>query len=140
MYCNKCGRENNNTNKFCISCGKKLETNKVNIEQSIKEPKKTRLGHTTLSLLSLIFCILQFVISFIASKVNFLEFLNNIPFILISLVLAIISRCIYKDTMSLVMIIIDSVLMVLMIIGIILLMIFFVAALEELATGCSQLP
>ena len=132
MYCNKCGKENNNTNKFCIGCGEKLENN-------IIDEKKEKKGYSNLSIVSLIFCILQFVLTFISSKIEFLSFLSNIPWILISLVLAIISRCIHKDTMSLIMIIIDAILIVLLIILLIALMMFFAALFETLLTGCSQL-
>lgn len=130
MYCSKCGKENNNTSNFCKSCGAKLEKVKNNTKQN---------NPPTLSILSLIFCILQFVATFIASKINYLDFLYNIPWVVISLVLAIISRCLYKDTLSLVLIIVDVVLIVLIIIGFILLFFFLISALETMLFGCSQL-
>ena len=140
MYCKKCGKENESVSKFCKNCGEKIETKELNQNTSNNIVDKEKIGSTTLSIISLIFCVLQFVATFIASKVSYLEFLSNIPWIIISLILAIISRCKYKDTMSLVMIIIDSVLIVLMIIGVIILFWFFANLFEIALTGCSQLP
>lgn len=137
MYCSKCGKENNNTSKFCKNCGEQLEKEQV---QNTNIANNKKLGNTNLSIISLIFCILQFVATFIASEVPILDFLYNIPWLLISLILAIISRCKYKDTMSLVLIIVDSILIVLMIIGAIILLCFFASLFEMAITGCSQLP
>lgn len=137
MYCSKCGKENDNTGKFCGNCGEKIEIKEQVQNINIKNNKK--MGSTNLSIISLIFCILQFAATFIASEIPILEFLYNIPWVLISLVLAIISRCKYKDTMSLVLIIIDSILIILMIIGVIILLWFFSSLFEIALTGCGQL-
>ncbi|MBQ9071589.1 MAG: zinc ribbon domain-containing protein [Bacilli bacterium] len=137
MYCGNCGKENDNTSKFCENCGKNIERKEIIQDNNIVDNKK--IGSTTLSILSLVFCIVQVVSIFITNTFDGLDFLTSIPWIIVSLVLAIISRCKYKDTMSLVMIIIDSVLIVLMIIGAIILFWLFISLFEVLLTGCNQL-
>ena len=96
-----------------------------------------KLAKTKLSFASLILTILQFVIPFITSSVEQLSFLRKLPYVLVALILAIISKCKYNDKLSLTMIIIDSVLIGVTIILGILSILFFAAAIESIINGCS---
>ncbi|MBR6690647.1 MAG: zinc ribbon domain-containing protein [Bacilli bacterium] len=134
MYCKNCGRENNNIDKFCNNCGENLYENK---ELTLPKEKKNKLSHTTLSLLSLIFCAFKIAVIVLPDKLIYLSFLRNIPWILISLVLAIVSRCKYKDTMSLIMIIIDIVLIILLLIVMIIMTFFLLNLFKLITMGCN---
>lgn len=132
MYCNKCGKENNNANKFCISCGEKIEV----LDQT---HNKEKIGSSNLSIISLVFCIVQFISTFIFSNIEFLKFFSKVPWIIISLILAIISKCKYNDRLSLIMIIIDIILIVLYIILIIIFFFLFISLIESLLEGCAEI-
>ena len=79
--------------------------------------KKKRQSDSTLSIVALIFFILD---TFSFSNM-WIIFFNVIPFGLVSLVLAIISNVKYKDTLSIVVIVLD----VIKIVALLILVIFF---------------
>ena len=95
-----------------------------------------QLGKTKLSLASLILTILQVVMPLLASFVKPLSFLGQLPYIIIALILAIISKCKYNDKLSLVMIVIDAVLIGVVVIVLMLAIICFAAAIEAIIAGC----
>ena len=73
---------------------------------------------------------------FIASSIEQLNFLRYLPYVLVALILAIISKCKYNDKLSLIMIIIDAVLIGIIIIFIILNILIIAAAFESVINGC----
>ena len=101
-------------------------------EDNYKEIKsKDIMKYSTLSIISSVMTGFKFIIVFIFPKIfninnSFMNFLNNIPFIIISLILAIISRCTKKDTLSKVIIIIDMIYIIINIIAIVLLLTVFI--------------
>ena len=120
MYCSKCGSKNEDTSKFCINCGEKLEITTA-IDGNINNEKK--LSKTNLSIASLV-CL---VISFIATPAGYflqIKRLYEVPWFFISLILAIISRVKYKDKMSKVLIVIHVSLFALAVIAIVCIFIF----------------
>jgi len=121
MRCINCGIENEENNKFCINCGSKLQ---------MSDKKNNKMP--TLSIVALIFFIAQFLsfpLKFILGK-----FVLNMPYTLISLIFAIISRIKNNDKVSLVIIIVDYVIISLSIIFMIILF-FFAAYLFKTALG-----
>lgn len=137
MKCLKCGSLNDSECKFCSNCGNPLP--EVNGKQITNKLKK-------MSMISLLFLIFQFLIPFLFRWLNiicslFTEFkiLSNLmdfiiyfPWALVSLVLAIISRSLYKDQLSLIVLIIDLVLLFLAITT----FIFFAAFINWVSVGC----
>ena len=98
--------------------------------------EKNKISSTKLSKVSLIFLILEFAVSFISEQVDALNFLNEIPYLIISLVLAIISQCKDKDKLSLAIIIVDSVLILLSIIILIVASLSIAVSIGLAASGC----
>ena len=137
MYCNKCGTKNENDSNYCINCGNKLENNNVifnNSNNSINNDgvvEKTNLSIASLVCLGIKF--LSVFVGFISSSKWFFE----LPWLLISLVLAIISRVKYKDKMSKILIIVDSILLVIEIILFIIVMIILTIFVSEMIEGCN---
>ena len=128
MYCIRCGKENNDNSNYCINCGNKLEVNKYNISKE-DTIKKDNLGYTNLSIASLICLIVRFFSTFIGIVLSS-RWIIEIPWLLVSLVLSIISRVKYKDKMSKVLLIVDIVLMVIeliLFIILIIIVIFFIS-------------
>ncbi len=112
----------------------------MNQEKNINlEKTSTRLAKTNLSLISLILTILQFVVPLITYFIDSLSFLGKIPYVIISLILAIISRCKYADKLSLIMIITDAVIIGMEIIFLILMVLFFAIAIDSIITGCTSI-
>ena len=155
MKCSKCGTKNDDNFKFCSNCGNKIEvkdeivnTVVINEEKTINETKKKKIP--VLSWLAFYFLMAKILVTIISGVITYnmysnyesmldydslsyngltgLAFLRLIPFLTASLVLSIISRVKNKDTMSLVIMIIDIILIVLIIVAAILLMIFVGAA------------
>ncbi len=65
MFCQKCGKENKNSSKYCASCGEKLGENNV-IQTNTDEPK-------VLSILSLVFSIILFPVGLILSIIGLVK-------------------------------------------------------------------
>jgi len=131
MYCNKCGIKNNDTNKFCINCGN-------NIERKINYNKvKEKLAKSELSLIAMYLFIANFLSYLLMGFTDLFDFLASIPWIPVSLILSIISKCKYNDKLSLVMIILNCVVIGLSIIIVILVFVFFFSLFEMLINGFS---
>lgn len=112
----------------------------MNKEKNINlEKTSTKLAKTNLSLISLILTILQFVVPLITYFIDSLSFLEKIPYVIISLILAIISKCKYSDKLSLIMIIINAIIIGLEIIFLILMVLFFATAIDSIITGCTSI-
>ena len=143
MRCSKCDTELSENTKFCTKCGTKVG-DVVPSETSIGEKVKK----LTLSQWALGFLIIKGII--------FLSFFSGIikndailafPGIVISLVLAIISRCRHKDKMSLFLIVIDSILIFIEIAVIVVYVLLLglllragVSIFEQIIQGCSGFP
>ena len=153
MKCNYCGNEINKDAKFCPDCGariensiqqeKMLDSNNDSYKQKTPENKNKipvlswiSFGFLCMQLLSYIFLFNRALYNSIYSK--FL-YIFEIPYVLVSFVLAIISRVKNKDNMSLVLIIIDSVLIALSIIFLILAVILLVSIINEIIEGCGSI-
>ncbi len=147
MKCINCGKENKNNTNFCSNCGVKLEqqiqqdsTQNGNIDikqiQNTNNKKKPTLSWVSLGFLCMqLLCFLcqyvEFLYKYVYSK---LLFMFEFPYIIVSLILAIISRVKNKDKMSLVLIIVDAI-----IIGIVIcLLAIFAIALANLYSSCSN--
>lgn len=134
MNCNNCGYKNEKNSNFCMNCGVKLE-NVQNIEEEqakvndVKQ-KVSVLSWIAFSLLLIgIFCsICRFNINI--SNKNILYYIINLPWIVTSLILAIISRVKNKDKMSIVIVIIDTIILAIRVICIIVLAILFVSVIN----------
>ena len=142
MKCSKCNYENQEHSNFCNNCGSKLEISNTTEENSNlqnennKKKKIPALSWVSFGfLLMQLFCFLcqfsQIINKHIYSK---LLFIFELPYVLVSLILAIISRIKNKDTMSLVVLIIDSVIISLAIIFVIIAVIFIIS----LVNACSN--
>ena len=139
MYCRNCGFKNEENSRFCGSCGSELHANYINQNNGINivNSDNKKKGIPVLSWISfglLMFKILTIVISIIAYNSNFSIYLMWIPSLLGSLITAIISRVMNKDTMSLVVMIIDIILIALGILAIIL----FVIILGQILFACGE--
>ena len=133
MFCSKCGKENIKESKFCAGCGASLLDNQpIEQHQTNKNFKKTRLSNTPLSLISLGCLIMQVIVLSFVKNIGILSFLTNIPWILISLVLAIISKCKNNDKLSGIMIIINIIVIILFIIWMVIGLLFFSFVFGEL--------
>lgn len=110
------------------------QENNINLAKDNKQ-----LGKTKLSFASLILTILQVVMPMITSFIEPLSFLGQLPYIIVALILAIISKCKYNDKLSLVMIVVDAVLIGMGIIFLMLALLFFAAAIESIISGCTDM-
>ena len=138
MYCRNCGFKNEENSRFCGSCGSELysNVNQFSVVNNVNQAN-TKKGIPVLSWISfglLMFKLLIIVISIIAYNSNFSTYLMWLPCLLGSLITAIISRVMNKDTMSLVVMIIDIILIALGIIAIIL----FVIILGQILFACGS--
>lgn len=97
----------------------------------------TRLANTKLSKASLILLILQFIMPILTIFLGPFKFLVSLPYLLASLVLAIISKCQYNDKLSSIMIIVDIILMVIGLILAFLVIILFASIFESMLSGCT---
>jgi len=142
MFCSKCGNENNKESKYCAVCGASLlENQPIEQHQTNKKLENTRLSNTPLSFISLGCLIMQVIVLSFIKNIGILSFLTNIPWILISLVLAIISKCKNNDKLSGIMMIIDIIGIILFIIWMIIGLLFFSFVFGELLDefiGCVQ--
>lgn len=138
MYCSKCGTKNETSSNFCINCGSKLDGTNNTITNVDNNVNNNDLQSTNLSIASLVCLIVKFVsifIGFASSSKWFFE----LPWLLASLILAIISRVKYKDKMSKVLIIVDAILMVLEIILFIIAIIFLSLLVANFIEGCREI-
>lgn len=137
MYCNKCGTKNENDSIYCVNCGNKLVNNNEIVNNSNNSINSNGLVEkTNLSIASLVCLGIKFLsifVGFVSSSKWFFE----LPWLLISLVLAIISRVKYKDKMSKILIIVDSILLVIEIILFIIIMIILSIFISEVVGGCN---
>lgn len=160
MYCIKCGKKLENDDKFCDNCGTAVDNNlQNNIPQSqTSTPKistKDNQKITDFMKWSLVFLAMRFASYFfysISLKTNIeilIKIANTIymvPWLVISLIFAIISRVKYKDKLSSTFICIN---IVLIIIGFIILCMaviffFFISIafgyfMIELLEGCTSI-
>lgn len=145
MKCINCGKENKDNTNFCSNCGVKLEQ-KIQKESAqngnidIKQIQNTNnkkiptlswvaLGFLCMQLLCFLCQYVEFLYKYVYSKVLFLfEF----PYVIVSLILAIISRVINKDKMSLALIIVDAIIIVI----VICLLAIFAIALGRMFSDC----
>ena len=139
MFCSKCGKQSDKDSKFCNSCGANLFVNQHLTNNNNNQEQNKKISHTKLSIISLCFLIAQFVMYFIGNSISALGFLCSIPWVFISLVLAIVSKCKNNDTMSLILIIIDSIVIVLGIIFTIVAVFLFASLVEATIFGCGEL-
>lgn len=145
MKCINCGKENKDNTNFCSNCGVKLEqqiqkesaqNGNINIKQIQNTNNKKiptlswiALGFLCMQLLCFLCQYVEFLYKYVYSKVLFLfEF----PYIIVSLILAIISRVINKDKMSLALIIVDAIIIVI----VICLLAIFAIALGRIFSSC----
>lgn len=154
MFCSNCGKENSNDSKFCTNCGVKLgqpiavsiENNLTNESVNLQSKNTNKKKIPTLSWISLgflgmqLFCFLcqfnGFLYKCVYSK---LLFIFEFPYVIVSLILAIISRVKNKDKMSLVLIIVDTVVIVLAIIFIVLAVLLLVSVINACSDPNSQI-
>ena len=145
MKCINCGDENKNSANFCSNCGTKLEQN-IQSNQNVSSQNANNSKIPTLSWVSLGFLCMQlfcffcqnagFTFKTVHSKASFVfEF----PYIIVSLILAIISRVKNKDRMSLAVIIVDAIVIFIVIIFIILAAILFASVINSCSDPNSQL-
>ena len=140
MYCSNCGKKNDNETKFCENCGNKLEVQKEIVNNNvINNNQKKKIPVLSWLSLCFLFAKVAIIIYCIFSNNYFNNYVSNydgiydyngmsglsyIPFLTTSLILSIVSRVKNKDTMSLVVMVIDIVLFALLIIMIIIEIIF----------------
>ena len=125
MYCIRCGTENKDNSNYCTHCGNKLEVNNNIQVNKVDSVNREQMGSTNLSIASLVCLILKFV-SLFGGLLSSSKWIMEVPWLLASLILAIISRVKYKDKMSKVLLIVDIILMVLEVILFIILIIIIV--------------
>lgn len=134
MKCPNCGGNIQENDIYCGNCGTKIK----NVENKITNKVPT------ISLVSLVFLIigvLTFISGMILSSLDYsnkiLDYILYCPYILISLIIAIVGRVMNKDKLSLIVLIIDVALIILVIIFLIFLFFLFIYAINTIIEGCS---
>lgn len=134
MKCPKCGEDVQENDIYCGKCGTKIK----NIENTI--PNKVPII-SWVSLGFLVLEVLVFICGMVLSSMDYankeLDYLLYFPYILISLIMAIIGRVLNKDKLSLIVLIIDVVLIVLFVIFSIITVFFFISVINSFVEGCS---
>ncbi len=157
MKCNNCGTNIENNKNFCPNCGIKIEqTIQQNQENSVQNgvvsennnlqtQNASKEKKNTLSWISLGFLVMQlfcFICQFSGLLYKYvyskLLFIFEFPYIIVSLILAIISRAKNKDKMSLVLIIVDITVIFILIIFIVLAVILFASLINACLTPNSS--
>lgn len=145
MKCINCGNENKDNTNFCSNCGVKLEqqiqqepaqNGNIDIKQiqntnNKKIPTLSWVASGFLCMQLLCFGGLYVDIMVYESK---LLFIFAFPYVIVSLILAIISRVRNKDKMSLALIIVDAVIIIIAIC----LLVIFVIALGKMFSSCFE--
>ena len=147
MKCNKCGSENLENVNYCTNCGTKIavennenkivENNTNNSKNKIPVLSWVSLGLLCMQLIGFLCMINSFLYKFIGSK---LSIIFELPYVVASLILAIISRVKNKDKMSLILIIVDSVVIFITIVFIILAAIlaaYTITSIINMFEGCA---
>ena len=160
MFCSNCGKKNESYSKFCSECGNILESNASNSSvyasnQNINVvPNNTytvtnndRKKVPVLSWISLSLLLAKVILSIIIGIVSYnsynysygysylsISLLSYLPLLTASLVTSIVSRVKNKDTMSLVVMIVDIVLIALAII----IVVIFIAAFSSFIYACNN--
>ena len=142
MECKNCGKENDEGNMFCYNCGNPLK------EETIQKDNKKK--NSKLSWIALGFLIWQIIAPLFSNifivKNTIINIIFEFPWILVSLILTIVSRCIYKDKLSKYLLIIELILIVIAVIFIIFYIFVFGLAVGNLfnlltwfVRGCSEI-
>ncbi len=135
MKCKNCGKENEDQSNFCSNCGQQLQGDVIQ-KDNPKDNNQTK--NSSLSWISLGLLIWQIIIFIISNFVDIqntvINFIFKFPWILAALILTIVSRCIYKDSLSKYLLITEIVLIA---IAIILIIIGFLT-LMTLTAGCIE--
>lgn len=134
MKCPNCGGDLQESDIYCGKCGIKVK----NVENKITNKVPT------ISLVSLVFLIigvLTFISGMILSSLDYsnkiLDFVLYFPYILISLIIAIVGRVMNKDKLSLIVLIVDAILIILFVIFFIVTFFFFIHVISLIVEGCS---
>ena len=134
MKCLNCGGDLQESDIYCGKCGTKVK----NVENKITNKVPT------ISLVSLVFLIigvLTFISGMILSSLDYsnkiLDFVLYFPYILISLIIAIVGRVMNKDKLSLIVLIVDAILIILFVIFFIVTFFFFIHVISLIVEGCS---
>lgn len=154
MKCINCGNESKENDNFCTNCGVRLgqsieistENNVTNESVNLQSKNTNKKRIPTLSWISLgflgmqLFCFLCQFNGFLYKNVySKLLFIFEFPYVIVSLILAIISRVKNKDKMSLVLIIVDSVVIVIAIIFIVLAVLLMISVINACSDPNSQI-